>query len=142
MTIEIPPSVLRLIEAHASETYPEESCGFLIGRATEPRRVVEARRARNTATEERRRRYTVDPLELLRADDAARARQLDLIGIYHSHPDHPAVPSEFDRSHAASWYTYVIVSVDRGTPKEAKAWTFDETTATFRPEVLVRTESG
>jgi len=142
VTIEIPPSVLRLIEAHASETYPEESCGFLIGRATEPRRVVEARRARNTATEERRRRYTVDPLELLRADDAARARQLDLIGIYHSHPDHPAVPSEFDRSHAASWYTYVIVSVERGTPKEATAWTFDETTATFRPEVLVRTESG
>lgn len=139
MTIEIPAAVLRAIEAHASETYPEESCGFLIGRGEEPRQVIEAIRARNAATEGRRTRYTVDPLELLRADDAARARQLDLIGIYHSHPDHPAAPSDFDRSRAVSWYTYVIVSAVRGTPKQATAWRFDEAEGAFKSEVLVRT---
>jgi len=138
VTIEIPQALVRAIEDHARETYPEECCGFLIGDATEPRRVVESRRARNTAKEERGRRYTIDPLELLHADDAARASKLDLIGIYHSHPDHDAVPSEFDRSRAASWYTYVILSLENGDPKDLTAWMYDEGSGKFRPDPLVR----
>ena len=138
MTIEIPEAVVRAIEDHARETYPEECCGFLIGDATEPRRVVESRRATNAAEEERGRRYTIDPLELLRADDAARQSELDLIGIYHSHPDHPAAPSEFDRSRAAGWYTYVILNVENGDPKDLTAWVYDEGSGKFRPDPLVR----
>ena len=126
MTIEIPRAVMRLIEDHARDAYPEEGCGFLFGRMSEPRRAVESRRARNVATEDRSRRYTIDLLELLRADDDARKKRLDLIGIYHSHPDHPAAPSEFDRSRATSWYSYVIVSVVDRQPKETTAWSFDE----------------
>ena len=118
MTIEIPKAVLRTIQDHAREAYPEECCGFLIGHASAPRRVLESRRARNVATENRSRRYTIDPLELLRVDDDVRKESLDLIGIYHSHPDHPAAPSEYDRSRAASWLSYVIVSVVDGRPKD------------------------
>ncbi len=137
MTIEIPRAIVRLIKDHARDAYPEEGCGFLVGRMSEPRRVEESRRARNAAVEDRSRRYTIDPLELLRADDDAREKGLDLIGIYHSHPDHPAAPSEFDRSRATSWYSYVIVSVVDRQPKDATAWRFDEDAGVFRPEELV-----
>ena len=137
MTIEIPGAIVRSIEDHARDAYPEEACGFLFGRMSEPRRTVESRRARNVAAADRSRRYTIDPLELLRADDDARKKRLDLIGIYHSHPDHPAAPSEFDRSQATSWYSYVIVSVVDRQPKETTAWSFDEAERAFRPEKLV-----
>src|SRR3989449_8770122 len=80
----------------------------------------------------------VDPLELLRADDAARKRGLDLIGIYHSHPNHPAVPSEFDRSRATPWYSYVILSIVDREPQELAAWRFDESTKRFEREEMVR----
>jgi proteasome lid subunit RPN8/RPN11 len=125
------------MRAHARDAFPEECCGFLIGHADRRRRVLEARRARNVATEDRARRYLVDPLELLHADDDARKRGLDLVGIYHSHPNHPAEPSEFDRSHASPWYSYVIVGVVDGEPRTITAWRFNESTKEFEPETIV-----
>ena len=126
------------MERHARETYPEECCGFLIGRIGEPARVVEARRAKNVATANRPSRYIIDSLELLHADDEVRARGHDVVGIYHSHPDHPAAPSEFDRSRASPWYSYVIVSVVDGEPRETTAWKFNESTKRFDREEVVR----
>ncbi len=137
MTLEITRAVLQAIQDHARDAYPEESCGFLIGRSTDPRRVAESHRARNVAGESRSRRYVIDPLELLHADDDARKKSLDLIGVYHSHPDHPAEPSEYDRSRAASWLSYVIVSVVDRHPKDVTAWRFDEATGSFRREEIV-----
>jgi proteasome lid subunit RPN8/RPN11 len=139
--IEIPAAAVRTIEDHAREASPEECCGFLIGSGGKPRRVVEARRAKNVASENRTRRYQVDPLELLHADQAAREKGLDLIGIYHSHPNHPAAPSEFDRSHATSWFIYVILGVRDGEPQELTAWRFDESTQRFEAEEI-RVQSG
>ncbi len=136
MTIVVPKSVVRAIEDHAREAYPEECCGFLLGHGSDPRTVEEARRARNVAPEDRARRYVIDPLENLHADDVAGRKGLELIGIYHSHPDHPAAPSEFDRSRATSWYTYLILSIVDRTPKELTAWRFVETANVFRPEEL------
>jgi len=137
VTLEIPKPILQAIEEHARAAYPEECCGFLLGHSGTPRRIDESRRASNVATENRARRYTIDPLELLHADDGARKRGLELIGIYHSHPDHPAAPSEYDRSRAASWLSYVIVSVVDRVPKDATAWQFDEASQVFRPEPIV-----
>jgi len=137
VTIEIPKSVLQAIHDHARAAYPEECCGFLLGHSDAPRRIEESRRARNVATENRARRYSIDPLELLHADDDARKKSLELIGVYHSHPDHPAAPSEYDRSRAASWLSYVIVSVVDGEPKDVTAWQFDETARLFRSEAIV-----
>lgn len=137
MTIEIPKSVLQAIHDHARAAYPEECCGFLLGHSDAPRRIEESRRARNVATENRARRYSIDPLELLHADDDARKKSLELIGVYHSHPDHPAAPSEYDRSRAASWLSYVIVSVVDREPKDVTAWQFDETARLFRSEAIV-----
>jgi proteasome lid subunit RPN8/RPN11 len=136
VTMQIPSAVLKAIQDHARAAYPEECCGFLLGHSGTPQRIEESRRARNAETENRARRYTIDPLELLHADDDARKKNLDLIGIYHSHPDHPAAPSEYDRSHA-SWMSYVIVSVVAREPKEVTAWQFDEAAGLFRPEAIV-----
>jgi proteasome lid subunit RPN8/RPN11 len=137
VTIEMPKAVLKAIQDHARMAYPEECCGFLLGRSGTPRRVAESRRAKNAATENRTRRYTIDPLELLHADDDARKNGLELIGVYHSHPDHPAAPSEYDRSRGASWLSYVIVSVVDREPKDVTAWEFDEAARLFRPETIV-----
>ncbi len=137
MTIEIPDAVVRAIEEHARDAFPEECCGFLFGQAGEPRRVVDARRAKNVASENREQRYVVDPLELLHADNEARAKSLELIGIYHSHPNHPAAPSEFDRSRAAGWYSYLILRITDREPKDLTAWVFDERTQRFEPDEIV-----
>jgi proteasome lid subunit RPN8/RPN11 len=136
--IELPEEAIRRIEDHARDAFPEECCGFLIGHLNKRKRVIEARRAKNVAPENRGRRYVVDPLELLHADDDARAKRLDLLGIYHSHPDHPAVPSEFDRSHATPWYSYVILRIENRGPREIAAWRFNEATEQFEREELVR----
>ena len=135
--IEIPRGIVQLVEVHAREAFPEECCGFLLGFGKRRRRVVEARRARNLAADNRRRRYIIDPLELLHVDDEARTQHLDLIGIYHSHPNHPAKPSEFDRSHAASWYSYIILRIDDRQSREMTAWRFDESSQRFEPEKLI-----
>jgi len=140
--IEIPRPVVRRIEDHAREAYPEECCGFLLGSAARHRRVVDARRAKNVAVDHRTRRYAIDPLELLHADDEARAKHLDLIGIYHSHPNHPAEPSEFDRSRAAGWYSYVILLIDDRTPAGMTCWRFDDTKDQFEPETIVIRSKG
>ena len=135
--IEIPTTVIRSIEKHALETFPEECCGFLLGHVGEPRRVMEAREAKNVAKEDRSRRYVVDPLELLHADEEARAKGLELVGIYHSHPNHPAEPSDFDRSRAAGWYSYLILSVRDREPREFTAWRFDDSSGRFHSEEIV-----
>ena len=137
----MPVRTIRDIERHAKEAFPEECCGFLIGREGQPRRVLEARGAKNVATEDRVRRYVIDPLELLHADDDARRRGLEVVGIYHSHPNHPAAPSEFDRSRATPWYTYVILSIVDRDPRDMTAWRFDDSTKRFELEELVRRRS-
>ncbi len=131
-------AVVKNIEAHARETFPEECCGVLLGHAEEPRRALQARPMKNVAKENRTQRYVIEPLDLLRADTAARSNGLDLIGIYHSHPNHPAEPSEFDRSRAASWYSYLILSIVDRHPKDLTAWRFDDSAKVFRPEAMDR----
>jgi len=81
-----------------------------------------------------RNRFSITPEDFRAAERAATERGLDLLGWYHSHPDHPARPSEFDREHAWPWYSYVIVSVDAGAPKDLTSWRLDDDRAKFQPE--------
>ena len=83
--------------------------------------VVQVRPCHNTKTEERRRRYLIEPAELLAAEKAARAQDMDVVGIYHSHPDHPSAASEFDRQHAMPYWSYIIVSCMGGACARPKA---------------------
>jgi len=95
----------------AAAAYPNEGCGVLVGRfAADNAQADEATSGRNLNTERANDRYLLDPGDIVRAERAARARGLDIVGFWHSHPDHPAWPSQFDTDHAWLDYVYVIVN--------------------------------
>ncbi len=125
------------LAAHAHRAYPAECCGALIGRQHgTTREVVRVVEMENRTTSDARRRYTIDPEALLQADQEAREAGLDLLGFYHSHPDHPAVPSETDRAEAWPHYAYLILGVVDGEVSDMRAWTLDREGGSFQPEPL------
>jgi proteasome lid subunit RPN8/RPN11 len=128
--------LVRLIEDHARETFPEECCGFLIGAIGDVRRIDEARRAANVVQGNRRQRYVIDPRETLTVEKSLADSGREILGFYHSHPNHPAIPSEFDRGHAWPWYSYIILSIVDREPADLRAWTLDGETSTFGPDEL------
>ncbi len=131
--------VLDAIRQHGADAYPEEGCGFLLGTVTDDgeNRVRTIRRAENRQDERRTRRYQLTPDDYREADEAARKQGLDVVGVYHSHPDHPARPSETDLEEATfPGYTYVIVAVQDGTPDTLTAWTLAPDRSEFRREEI------
>jgi proteasome lid subunit RPN8/RPN11 len=111
------------IRAHAAQSYPYECCGAMLGSESPDARLVkELVMLDNQREDSPRNRFLVDPTDVLRVERAAQAQGLDLLGWYHSHPDAPARPSEFDREHAWPWYSYVIVSVEAGMPRRMASW--------------------
>jgi proteasome lid subunit RPN8/RPN11 len=129
------------VQAHAREGYPFEVCGLLLRAAAgDPGRIVAARRMRNHEAEQPRVRYVIDPLEQLRADDEARADGLEIAGYYHSHPDHPARPSETDRRIAAGGLSdgvlHVVVGVQGGRETTPSAWIFRDALEGFEAEAF------
>jgi proteasome lid subunit RPN8/RPN11 len=111
------------IESWSLAACPRESCGLLIGRRDGGRvDVVEVRAARNLNDARPNDRYELDPVDQLAAEEEARRLGLEVVGVWHSHPDHPALPSETDRAHAWSGWSYVIVSVAGGKAREVRSW--------------------
>lgn len=114
---------LNTVVKDAIEQYPYECCGFLYGKAKDGSRdVSEAVPVRNRNEENKGRRFEVSPADYMRAEQYADENGLELLGVYHSHPDHPARPSEFDRKKALPWFSYVIVSVGAGEKKDITSW--------------------
>ena len=153
---------IQAIRNHAEQVYPEECCGLMLGQMgltdeadaqVSKRAVVELWPVTNAWGEEAKesmvvvngdtaeqsftaeRRYWIDPKDMLAAQKYGRSHQLQIIGIYHSHPDHPAVPSECDRACAWSDYSYIIVSVTNGQAADVLSWTLDSHHQ-FQSEVL------
>ena len=129
LPIVIPKEVEAQIRRHGEEQYPYEACGALFGTgdgAISPWRVSSALPAPNDHGDDRRRRYRIPPEFQVRAEMEARAANVDVLGYYHSHPDHPARPSEYDRSHAWLGYVYVICSVKEGRSADLNAFTLEE----------------
>lgn len=135
MTLQVDRSAMEAIRGHGRRQYPHECCGFLVGRL-EPRQASQAIPARNVHPDADRLkdRFTIDPRDFLIADREARRRGLEIVGFYHSHPDHPARPSATDAEWAHPVYSYVILSVRQGEPAEATSWRFDE--GEFQPETV------
>ena len=116
------------IRAHAREAYPHECCGSLVGRDG----AVHATCALpNTTDEGPRRRFLVRPDDYKAAESDARARGLDLLGFYHSHPDHPARPSQYDLDHAWPFFSYIIVAVRGGVPEDMTSWRLKDDRSSF-----------
>lgn len=139
MNIQLPTSVQQAINEHAEATYPEECCGALLGRDRDDgvREVVEVLRVDNTKDENRARRYLIEPRALLNAEKTARQKGLDVVGIYHSHPDHPSRASDFDRDHAMPFWSYVIVSCQKGKAAQMQSWQLLEDRSAFVEESIV-----
>jgi proteasome lid subunit RPN8/RPN11 len=130
--------VLEAIQQHGRETYPHECCGALIGRDGE---VVTAAPLPNTTDEGPRRRFLVRPSDYREAERTASDAGLDLLGFYHSHPDHPAQPSQYDLDHAWPFFSYVIISVTSGEPGDVRSWTLRDDRSAFDEEALTRPSS-
>ena len=122
----------QLLDAHAAETYPHECCGALYGEATGTSfTVVEAVRFPNTTSEGPRRRFLIQPSDYRVAEAHARDTKRPLIGFYHSHPDHPARPSQYDLDHAWPNMLYTITSVREGRVEITTAWQLREDRSQF-----------
>ena len=134
--MNIKKAALEAIEAHGADGYPNEICGFMLGPKGDGE-VTEVRPARNIIVERSRDRYEIDPRDHIRIQREADAAGLDIVGYYHSHPDHPAQASRFDTERAWAGYVYVIVSVESGEPVDANAFVADLDGGPFRPEPLV-----
>ncbi len=123
MILRIPEDLLKKVEEHAVREYPYECCGLLLGRmGGEEAMVLQVLEARNVYPGDRRAGYLVDPLEYYRAELRAEAEDVEVLGIYHSHPDKPAKPSKKDESEAYRGYLYLIVSVYNHAVKDVKVW--------------------
>ncbi len=121
------------IRAHGAETYPNECCGALIGRDGV---VTETLALPNTTEEGPRRRFMVRPQDYREAERRAGELGGELLGFYHSHPDHPARPSQYDLDHAWPFFSYVIVSVREGVSGDMTSWRLREDRSAFDQEDL------
>lgn len=133
MSLTLNSSTLASIRQHGRETYPDECCGALIGRDG---LVTEAFGLPNTTDEGPRRRFMVRPDDYRVAEARATASGSELLGFYHSHPDHPAQPSEYDLAHAWPSFSYVIISVRGGEPQEVRSWRLRDDRSQFDEEDL------
>jgi proteasome lid subunit RPN8/RPN11 len=141
--------VAERIRRHGAETFPHECCGALLGRdsgaaerlsardetpSKETREVLELFPLVNRRDDSPRNRFAVTADDVRDAEKAASQHGLEVIGWYHSHPDHPARPSDFDREHAWPWYSYVIVSVMAGKPADMTSWRLNDDRLNYSPE--------
>jgi proteasome lid subunit RPN8/RPN11 len=129
------------IRRHGERDYPFECCGLLIGSFDDSGRkvVTETYPISNAREEEaKRNRFLIRPEEFMRGERTARAKSLDVVGIYHSHPDSPAVPSQYDLDHALPIYSYIIVSVREGKAGDFFSWEMEADRSKFNQEQVVK----
>ncbi len=113
---------------HAQRIFPDECCGFLFGIEDSDgnREIKEILEVDNSKAGDKRRRFEISPRDYLRAEKYAIEHDQPLLGIYHSHPGHPAIPSEHDRVAAQPYFSYIIVSVIQGKTDHIRSWRLGE----------------
>jgi proteasome lid subunit RPN8/RPN11 len=138
--IRINQQLLDEIRAHGVRDYPYECCGLLLGHyEAEGKRVTETYAISNAREESaKRNRFLIEPAELMRGERYAREHDLEVVGFYHSHPDSPAVPSQYDLEHAWPTYSYIIVSTSAGEAKDLLSWEQEPDRSRFNQEELRR----
>jgi proteasome lid subunit RPN8/RPN11 len=136
--IAVHEAMLKKMQEHARQTYPEECCGLILGTEYEDgaREIVDILEITNARVDNRARRFLVTPDDYRYAEQQARNQHLSLLGWYHSHPDHPAQPSAFDREHAMPWFSYVIVSVMHGKAETVRSWRLSDDRLSYNEETV------
>jgi proteasome lid subunit RPN8/RPN11 len=133
VTLRLSTSLVDEIRREGERAYPAECCGVLAGLPGDVKEVVRLVSVTNRRTDDPH-RYLIAPDDLRRIEGELRASGLEVLGCYHSHPDHPAAPSTFDADHAWPWYSYIIVRVDRARAAELTSWVLDDDRSGMRPE--------
>jgi proteasome lid subunit RPN8/RPN11 len=142
MTIEIPSDILQQIHSHGEAAYPEEGAGFLLGSLSGEVKKVSAILPLENRREDaaRHNRYLLTAEGYMRGELEAARRGLEVLGVFHSHPDHPNRPSEFDREWAMPWFSYVITSIQAGraasSETASKSWLLEEDRSMFLEEEI------
>jgi proteasome lid subunit RPN8/RPN11 len=148
-TLKMSAEIAHQIRQHGAKTYPHECCGALLGRDDVAGDVTTAGGGRlplreilalfpltNRREDSPHNRFSVTAEDVRDAEKAASEKKLDVVGWYHSHPDHPARPSQYDRDHAWPWYSYVIVSVANGKPAEMTSWRLSDDRSEYACEEI------
>lgn len=144
MTLLLTDVVHADIRSHAEMTYPEEGAGFLLGRVQGDRRIVKVvlPQPNQFDADHRRRRYRIEPDDMLRAEQVAEEQSYEILGIFHSHPDHPAEPSSFDLEWSLPWFSYLITSVHKGKATESRSWRLKDDRGGFNEEHVELVQSN
>lgn len=139
MSIILTPAHEQAIHRHGEETFPHECCGFILGHTeNNNKRVTSLLRASNTREDEARHdRFLISPDEFMQAETKAREQGMDVIGIYHSHPNAAARPSQVDQDHAWPWYSYIIVSIMNQRADHMHSWVLKDDRSAFDQEDVV-----
>jgi proteasome lid subunit RPN8/RPN11 len=144
MIIRLPERVLDKIHSHVEEAYPEEGAGFLLGREEEGVRFVEdvLPQSNEFNADQRRRRYLIEPQDMLAAENYADEHGYEILGIFHSHPDHPAKPSAYDLEWSLPWFSYLITSVASGEIARSRCWRLNDGRTDFMEEIIEVTQQS
>ena len=137
--LTITAAVDQAIRAHGQETYPHECCGALVGRDDRVDAIVALP---NTTEEGPRRRFLVRPSDYREAERRASELGSELLGFYHSHPDHPARPSQYDLDHAWPTFAYIIVAVAQGAAEAMTVWYLKDDRSSFEEGSLQHGENS
>jgi proteasome lid subunit RPN8/RPN11 len=136
MTLRLSGALADEIRHHGEAAYPAECCGAMVGRVEgAAKEVLRLSPAVNRRTDDPH-RYLIAPDDLRQLEREVRGAGQEIVGYYHSHPDHPARPSPFDAEHAWPWYSYLIVRIDRGRGAEMASWVLDDERPLMHPESL------
>lgn len=143
MQLEISTELLNQIWRHGEAAYPEEGAGLLLGMELDGHRQVTALLPLTNARENtaRHNRYLITAQNMLLGEQEAMRQGLDIVGVFHSHPDHPDRPSEFDREWALPWYSYLITSIQQGVAQGSRSWRLLDDRSQFVEEALAITEA-
>ena len=136
--ITIGDEQLKEIREHGVRDHPYECCGLLLGHFAPEGKIVKETYAISNAREEsaKRNRFLIEPVELMRGERYAREHDLEVVGFYHSHPDSPAVPSQYDLEHAWPTYSYIIVSTSRDQATDLFSWEQEPDRSRFNSEEI------
>jgi proteasome lid subunit RPN8/RPN11 len=135
--LKLGQALIEKIHEHGSRDYPHECCGALLGREEGgDRNILGIVPLENRRSDSPNNRFSIQPEDVIRAEKEARVKGWDLIGWYHSHPDSPARPSEYDREHAWPWYSYIIFQVEKAEPREMRCWRLDDSRTAFAEEAI------
>jgi proteasome lid subunit RPN8/RPN11 len=133
--LRIDAALVDEIRRQGERAYPAECCGVLVGTAGDVKEVLRLVPATNRRTDDPH-RYLIAPDDLRRIEADLRPLRQDVLGCYHSHPDHPAVPSALDVEQAWPWYSYLIVRVDDGQAVDVASWVLDDDRSTMHSEPI------